>query len=322
MHPLNFETVTPADIRKGGALMALIKFGGGITAMSGSIAGNTFARNRYGNYIRARTKPTNPNSTFQIYARTIIAFLTEYWRDTVTSNQRAAWNLYASNVAMKNKLGETIYLTGFNHFIRSNSVRKWYTIPLVADGPTDFSLPEKDPTVAIDVDDTPQNIAVTFDNTMDWASETWASMIMRQGIPQNGTRNFFMGPWKPCLNINGSPSPHASPLSVIPYIPVAEGQHQWCAFRITRADGRLSEIFYANAIVHSQAPGEVPNLVGVTQAVAEAALANAQLILGTVTTEHSDTYAVDLITSSDPVAHARLSVGDAVNIVVSLGPAT
>ncbi|GAI58374.1 unnamed protein product, partial [marine sediment metagenome] len=39
--------------------MALVKYGGGITQMSGSIAGNTFARNRYGNYVRSRTKPIN-----------------------------------------------------------------------------------------------------------------------------------------------------------------------------------------------------------------------------------------------------------------------
>ncbi|GAH50296.1 unnamed protein product, partial [marine sediment metagenome] len=45
--------------------MALVKLGGGIVQISGSIAGNTFARNRFGNYMRSRTKPVNPNSTRQ-----------------------------------------------------------------------------------------------------------------------------------------------------------------------------------------------------------------------------------------------------------------
>ena len=31
--------------------MALIKYGGGIVHASGSLAGNTFARNKYGNYM-------------------------------------------------------------------------------------------------------------------------------------------------------------------------------------------------------------------------------------------------------------------------------
>ncbi|GAH13494.1 unnamed protein product, partial [marine sediment metagenome] len=49
--------------------MSLVKYGGGIVQMSGSIAGNTFARNRYGNYVRARTKPINPNSDRQVVVR-------------------------------------------------------------------------------------------------------------------------------------------------------------------------------------------------------------------------------------------------------------
>ncbi|GAH28464.1 unnamed protein product, partial [marine sediment metagenome] len=37
--------------------MALVKYGAGIIQMSGSIAGDVHARNRFGNYIRPRTKP-------------------------------------------------------------------------------------------------------------------------------------------------------------------------------------------------------------------------------------------------------------------------
>lgn len=193
---------------------------------------------------------------------------------------------------------------------------------MVANAPTNFTLPERDMTVAIDVDDTPQNIAITYNDVADWCTETWASMIVRQGIPQNGQRNFFAGPWKPLININGSPAPHASPLSVIPTIPVAEGQRQWCAFRITRADGRLSEIFYANALCHSQAIGEVPNLIGIPQGAAEALLTSpeVQLTVGVVTTANHETIPVDFVISSDPIAHTRLNAGDPVDLVISLGP--
>jgi len=104
--------------------MALVKFGGGVVQMSGSIAGDTFARNRYGNYCRARTKPTNPNTSRQQDVRASLAFLTDRWSNTLTALQRAAWNLYGDSVAMTNRLGETTKLTGFNHYIRSNIERK------------------------------------------------------------------------------------------------------------------------------------------------------------------------------------------------------
>ena len=60
--------------------MALIKYGGGIVDMSGSIAGNTHARNRFGNYMRARTKPVNPNSDRQVAIRAIVSYLAEFWQ--------------------------------------------------------------------------------------------------------------------------------------------------------------------------------------------------------------------------------------------------
>jgi len=103
--------------------MALVKYGGGIIQMSGSIAGNTYARNRYGNYARARTKPVNPNSAQQQVIRGAMQELTTRWAQTLTALQRAAWNLYGTNVAMLNKLGETIKLSGFNHYLRSNIPR-------------------------------------------------------------------------------------------------------------------------------------------------------------------------------------------------------
>lgn len=301
---------------------ALVKLGGGIVAMSGSIAGNTFARNRSGNYVRARTKPVNPRSDIQVKARSVVAFLSEYWYETLDADQRAAWNLYAASVAMKNKLGETIYLSGFNQFMRSNCMRKFQLMALVDDGPTDFTLPPKDAILTIDADASPQCLTFTLDLTMDWLDETIGFMHIRQGIPQNKTRNFFAGPWHNLGVIQGSSTPWTTPVPFTPHYPLAEGQKCWCIFRIYRIDGRVSEPWTVSATVHSQAIGEVPALLGLTQEQAVALLTSpkVQLILGTVTTEHSGTVPVDHIISCDPVIHTRLSAGDPVNIVVSLGP--
>jgi len=229
--------------------MALIKFGGGVVQMSGSIAGNTFARNRYGNYSRARTKPTNPNSLAQQAVRAAMALMTVAWSQTLTAAQRAAWNLYGNSVAMNNRLGESMKLTGFNHFIRSNSVLARFGGTLVAPGPVIFELPETDPTFAITASEAAQQISCAFDNGLDWANENGAFIYFYQGAPQNGQRNFFDGPWKYLGGVGGVfEAPPASPALFTPKFAFAEGQHLWVYARIFRADGRISTPFRADVI--------------------------------------------------------------------------
>jgi hypothetical protein len=221
----------------------LVKYGGGVVQMSGSIAGDTHARNRSGNYIRARTKPINPNTALQQRARNAIAFLSDRWAQTLTVAQRTAWNLYADSVAMLNKLGETIHLSGYNHYIRSNSFLAQYGITIIDAGPTTFELPAKDPTLSIAASEATQQYTVTFDDTMAWASEDNAYMAFLCGQPQNAQRNFFDGPYKGIRFLSGnSVAPLASPLPIGALHVITEGQHLWIQARIYRADGRVSEI--------------------------------------------------------------------------------
>jgi len=230
--------------------MALVKYGGGIVQMSGSIAGDTHARNRYGNYIRARTKPTNPNTARQVQVRATLAFLVERWAETLTADQRTAWNLYASSVSMKNKLGETIHLSGFNHYIRSNSTRADISLGIIDAGPVNFTLPEADPTFAVTGTEAAQTLSVAYDDAMDWADETGAWLLLFQGQPQNTQRNFFGGPWRLLTVVEGvNGAPPADPKVADVIFAIAEGQRQWIYARIARADGRLSEPFRADCTV-------------------------------------------------------------------------
>lgn len=227
--------------------MALVKFGGGIIQMSGSIAGNTFARNRYGNYVRARTKPTNPNTTRQQGIRSAIAEATVRWSTVLNQAGRDIWNLYAANVAMKNRLGETVTLTGFNHYIRSNALRLQLGFAAIDAGPDLFELPAHDPSLAIAPAEASQQCNVTFDNTMDWANETGGVLFIYQGMSQNPQRNFFAGPWRWCTCVGGDDvTPPVSPEPAPAVYHLSVGQHIWVYARIQRADGRLSEKFRAD----------------------------------------------------------------------------
>jgi len=65
---------------------------------------------------------------------------------------------------------------------------------------------------------------------------------------------------------------------------------------------------------------EVPNVVGMTQSSAEAAITGAGLTVGTVITQCSDTISLYDVISQNPVSGVLLLPGGAVNLVVSLGP--
>ncbi len=230
--------------------MALIKHGPVVAGISGSIGGTTFARNRYGAYMRNRTKPINPNTASQQVVRATMAFLTDRWSQTLTAAQRTAWNLYGASVVMLNRLGENINLTGFNHYIRSNSILKRSGRTLVDAGPTIFEVPQADPTLSITASEATQQITVTFDDTLAWNNEDNGWMHIFQGTPQNAQRNFFAGPWHLFHALSGALAGGAvSPAASGAWFTITEGQRVWIYARITRADGRTSEPFRADTFI-------------------------------------------------------------------------
>lgn len=230
--------------------MALIKYGGGIVQMSGSIAGNTHARNRFGNYMRARTKPVNPNTARQVTARSRLALLAEDWREVLSDAQRIAWNTYAAGVSWLNGLGEVVHLTGFNMFCRTNAAymqvsSRQNTAPVI------LSLAEQDPTFAVELSEA-NGITVTFDEDLPWTTEGGAGMLISIGDPQNPTRSFFGGPWRYHGWIGGTiPGPTSSPdgPTAVDCFTLNEGARVWVKANIIRADGRLSTPFEAPSVL-------------------------------------------------------------------------
>lgn len=225
--------------------MALVKYGGGIVQMSGSIAGNTHARNRFGNYIRPRTKPVNPRSARQMGARVLMMFLAEQWRESpMTSTIRTAWQTYANSVNWLNKLGESVKLTGFNMFIRGNTSLMTAGGDLITAAPTDLGLPAADPTLAVTSSAATQLLSVVFDDGFDWVDEDSAYISVEMGLPQSPSRNFFGGPYRWAGSEEGdSVTPPTSPFTITAPFTLVEGQKVWCRARIIRADARCSTQF-------------------------------------------------------------------------------
>lgn len=230
--------------------MALVKYGGGVMDIRGSIGGQVHSKNRYGQYIRAKVVPVNPRSSAQSAVRNIMAAVSAAWSASVSAAQRTAWETYAAAITMTNALGESITLTGFNHYIRSNVARLNIGQTRKDVAPTTLSLPPTDNVFAITASSAAQSISVSFGANQEWVSENSAAMVIHQALPQLASRAFFNGHFRKIGTIDGSSgSPLTSPQTVAVDFPIAEDQRQWVRARILRADGRLSEFFRDDALV-------------------------------------------------------------------------
>jgi len=227
--------------------MGLVKFGTGIVQISGAIAGVVHARNRFGNYIRPRTKPVNPHSQRQEAIRTIVSYLAEYWHGDLTDTQRGLWNVYAAAVGFKNRLGETIFLTGFNHFIRTNTSQLNIGETVLDAAPTILSLPEKDPQLVC-TEEAISGQTFTFTcNTDGWTpnGDPKFGIIISQGQPKLSSRFFFAGPWR-YMDFIDATEGAAGTGTMAASFPFAEDQKVWFQARIICDSGRLSEPWTVN----------------------------------------------------------------------------
>jgi len=89
---------------------------------SGSYQNLTFSRNRFGQYIRGRSIPVNPNSSFQVAVRTRMSVNSSAWR-LLTAAQRTAWADFGAMISRTDALGQAYTLNGFMAYCSINNNR-------------------------------------------------------------------------------------------------------------------------------------------------------------------------------------------------------
>lgn len=206
---------------------------------SGSIAGITFSHNRGGMYTRARVTPTDPSTALQQIMRAAMGVLAPFWGQTLTQLQRDAWDLYADNVPWINPLGQTIFLTGQQHFLRINTVRIQIGLAILDTAPSIFDLGTfTAPT--INFAGTAPSLSINFTTTDAWANAVGGFMLFYAGRAQGPGRKFYRGPWRFGDLITGDPVPPTSPavIAVSQVWPV--GSFIWTQVRVIQVDGRMS----------------------------------------------------------------------------------
>jgi hypothetical protein len=214
-----------------------------LSQASGSVAGLTASHNKGGQYFRQRATPTNPNTPQQQVIRGLVNQLANRWVTTLLPAQRTAWNVYAANLNIADRLGDVIHLTGLNHYIRSNVPRLQAALTVVDDGPTIFTLGEyTNPTITFSA--AAGDIEVDFTNTDEWAGEDDSAMLVSGSRPQTPATNYFKGPYRFADKIPGDAgTPPTTPAIISSAFAFAAGQMVFAFVRVTRADGRLSAPF-------------------------------------------------------------------------------
>lgn len=87
---------------------------------SGSYQGVTSSRNRFGQYVRTRATPVNPNSTKQGLVRARMSANAAAWR-ALTSTQQAGWSDLGLSMSRTDALGQTYTLNGFAAYCSVNN---------------------------------------------------------------------------------------------------------------------------------------------------------------------------------------------------------
>ncbi len=212
---------------------------------SGSIGGTVWSRNRSGVYIRNRAVPVNPNTARQNTVRNAVRSIAIAWNLTLTEPQRAAWDNYAANVTWTNSLGQSINLTGLNHYIRCNTPRVMNAIPRIDTAPIIFELATAELELSATASEATQDLTIDGAAGAAWVGEADAWQFFSMGLPQNGGIKFFGGPYRQLTAVPGA-GPPPFPVVIAGAFPFAEGQRLWVRSRITRGDGRLSEFAEIN----------------------------------------------------------------------------
>lgn len=168
---------------------------------SGSLASMTFSRNRYGNVMRAKVNPVNPNSLLQVAIRAIFRAVSHAWT-TISPAARSTWKTYADAVSVPDKkMGGRINLTANAMYTRS-----WVTaqqfgakvdeglVVACSAAPIDLSLPSFTPPT-ITAPATASAISLSINILDAWNTAASGGLIIQSAPHVSPGTNFFRGPY-------------------------------------------------------------------------------------------------------------------------------
>lgn len=209
-----------------------------IAKASGSIAGITASRNRYGLYFRTKAQPVNPNTAAQQQSRQRFSEVAIAWGQTLTPAQRSAWSAYADQTSWTDSLGETTQLSGQAAYMGSNLARIAAGLLKLNDPPITPGRGTEGVTAATFNSTT--NVQIEFQV---WDGKTDDEAIaVYVGQPVGPGVDFYGGPWTYIGNVDGdATTPPVSPALVTMPALQPDAYHAIAA-RCLYPDGKYSPL--------------------------------------------------------------------------------
>ena len=195
--------------------MALIQRSILVPSASGRVGNSVFVRSPAGIVLRERVIPANPRTALQTAVRLAIAGASDRWRNTLTANQRDAWELYAHNTPVSGQYGQTLQLSGWNMFSRQAVLRTLANAPAVNNGPTNAGVPAAPLTPAGLVNAGP-NVVVTLNAADTWRSDPTSYCLCSLSTPQSATRRTRSGYFQFTKAVSGNSDTPVATIQIPP----------------------------------------------------------------------------------------------------------
>ena len=148
----------------------------------GSVNGVTYARNRFGQYARAKASPVQPRTPAQTERRAQLTVLSQRWRGLPEGN-RAEWRAFADELVRSDTLGQTYRLTGLQAYLQINLWRALLAVPPLDNPPPQLDAPSPITISGVNYDATDGRIEVAFTPTpYSGAVAIWATAPFSRGV--------------------------------------------------------------------------------------------------------------------------------------------
>jgi len=119
--------------------MAILKMGAIVTQISGKVGGQTFGIGKNGQYLKNTGSYINAKTPKRTGVNSLLIAVTSSWRN-LTNTERASWSAATVNFPYTNRLGQTVFYSGFNLYTKFNVNRLLVKQPLLLNPPTPITL--------------------------------------------------------------------------------------------------------------------------------------------------------------------------------------
>lgn len=169
--------------------MAIVRFGGGVSELRGSIAGNTFSRSRAGGIVRNRITPINPSTTFQSAVRNNFAQAVSEFRN-LSAPKIDEWNTFAQTLSFQNALGQDYTPSAEEVYLRSSLNLSRINIPPLGAAP--IATPDPPVITSPGVADISAALGVlTLAQVAGFAATATSIIVVETSLPVQSSINNF-----------------------------------------------------------------------------------------------------------------------------------